>query len=158
MSKQRKDVKCSPEELTRRRAYYQRPEVQARYKARNGSEAHKAYMREYRKRPEAKRRLQDHNLSLRGFTVDLKERLIAFQDGKCAICRRPLQLDRPRTIHADHCHETRKPRGILCISCNHAEGAIRRSGLVAQEFASRLAAYLKNPTADQLCAREAHER
>ena len=73
--------------------------------------------------------------------------LLALQDGKCAICSRSVL---GRTGHADHCHDTKKPRGLLCSGCNQAEGMIRRSGLSADEFGKRLSAYLAHPPAEKL--------
>ena len=73
--------------------------------------------------------------------------LFAMQDGKCAICFRGIA---GRTGHADHCHETGEVRGLLCSTCNQAEGLIRRSGFSAYEFGKRLMAYLEYPPARYL--------
>ena len=42
--------------------------------------------------------------------------MIEAQDGKCAICMRPVQLV------VDHCHTSGAVRGLLCGSCNTAIG------------------------------------
>lgn len=73
--------------------------------------------------------------------------LLALQGNKCAICRRDIK---GRSAHADHCHETKEPRGILCPTCNQAEGLIKRSGLEPQAFGLLLRAYLDNPPAKYL--------
>lgn len=49
------------------------------------------------------------------------ERLVADQDGKCAICRK-----RPAK-HVDHCHESGKVRQILCFYCNRGLGKFKDS-------------------------------
>lgn len=45
------------------------------------------------------------------------ERLLAAQDGHCALCP-----SRPKTrrLHVDHDHETGAIRGLLCFGCNRA--------------------------------------
>lgn len=44
------------------------------------------------------------------------ERLMEKQKGLCAICEvQPAQ-------HVDHCHKTKKVRGLLCFNCNGALG------------------------------------
>ena len=43
------------------------------------------------------------------------------QDGKCALCDKKLKLrymNTKPTIQVDHCHETGKVRGMLCMNCN----------------------------------------
>lgn len=44
------------------------------------------------------------------------------QDGTCPIC-----LDREATV-IDHCHETGKVRGLLCIRCNSVLGDMEKPG------------------------------
>lgn len=75
------------------------------------------------------------------------KRLLEVQGWKCPVCRADLNQAKP---HADHCHDTKRPRGILCAQCNQAEGMIRRSGLNAQEFGQRLQEYLTNPPVRKL--------
>ena len=53
-----------------------------------------------------------------GITVARYDELVAQQQGMCAICRRV-----PKTHFAiDHCHDTGRVRGLLCIPCNTAIG------------------------------------
>jgi len=44
------------------------------------------------------------------------------QSGKCAICFAPPEDDRYGVLCVDHCHETGKVRGLLCIKCNTGLG------------------------------------
>ena len=44
------------------------------------------------------------------------------QNGRCFICGRE-EVD--RRLSADHCHETNKPRRLLCLCCNTGIGAFR---------------------------------
>lgn len=70
--------------------------------------------------------------------------LLAFQAGLCPLCHRNMG----KHPHADHDHDTKRPRGLLCGNCNRAEGMIRKSGVSPELFAARLTAYLKYPPAE----------
>jgi hypothetical protein len=58
---------------------------------------------------------------LRKYGVTLEEvlALLAKQDGKCAICGKPILA----RYHVDHDHGTGKVRGLLCFSCNGGLGS-----------------------------------
>ena len=59
-----------------------------------------------------------------GITWEDYERMLANQDGKCAICNHE-NANNKRTygrLFIDHDHETGKVRGLLCSRCNHALG------------------------------------
>jgi hypothetical protein len=51
------------------------------------------------------------------------ERLLAEQDGKCAICRE--ECPRQFELSVDHCHVTGTVRGLLCQNCNAALGMFK---------------------------------
>jgi DNA-directed RNA polymerase subunit RPC12/RpoP len=55
-----------------------------------------------------------------GFTPEDFENKLKEQGYKCAICG----TDKPTSInwHADHCHETKTKRGVLCQKCNMGIG------------------------------------
>lgn len=55
-----------------------------------------------------------------GLTVEQVEAMHKAQDWKCAICEG--QLASGKKVCIDHCHVTRKVRGILCDDCNKAIG------------------------------------
>lgn len=145
---------AKPEVVARRAEYYRRPEVQARYKQRNGSGEWKAYCKAYRQTQ--KGAMSQKEASLRNstdgaFSLKLWQTLMQLQGNACALCRRPFDSN-PRLVHADHCHDTQRPRGLLCQHCNHAEGQIRKTGLSPEEFGRRLQAYLGNPPAARAVA------
>lgn len=69
-------------------------------------------VRESSRKSERKRRLIRY-----GLTEDSYNTLFLEQDCKCAICR----ADTPGNIkgwHIDHCHTSKKVRGVLCHHCN----------------------------------------
>ena len=51
-----------------------------------------------------------------GIARDQVDRLLAAQNGVCAICK----TAEPK--HVDHCHDSRKVRGLLCLNCNQGVG------------------------------------
>lgn len=59
-----------------------------------------------------------------GIGLDEVEDLLAAQDYKCAICRRPEDAGGGwiARLHVDHSHATGKVRGLLCMHCNTAIG------------------------------------
>jgi len=48
-----------------------------------------------------------------GITAEDRARILEAQGGGCAICQ-----ERSGRLCVDHCHETGRVRGLLCISCN----------------------------------------
>lgn len=67
-----------------------------------------------------KQDVRDRNLFARyGITRDRYNAILAAQAGGCAICG---GTDR---LHVDHCHTTKKVRGILCFGCNTAIGHMK---------------------------------
>ena len=70
---------------------------------------------EWQARPKEERsqRAQEGKLRLYGLTIEQFDAMIIAQRGLCGICGR--FMDRPCV---DHCHETGKIRGLLCVGCN----------------------------------------
>jgi hypothetical protein len=76
-----------------------------------------------------------------GISVQEYDALRAAQGYRCAICRRhedeipAVRLGRPRLdgrptaepfkLVVDHCHDSRRVRGLLCTGCNSAIGHFR---------------------------------
>ena len=140
-----------PDVIARRQEYYQRPEVKQRYVDRRDSESNKEYCKQWRSTEAGKRKLKESGLRQRGFTLELWESLMEAQGNACAICREKFP-ENYREIHADHCHDSLVPRGLLCQPCNLAEGQIRKTGLSPEEFGRRLESYLGNPPAARVVA------
>lgn len=60
------------------------------------------------------------------------QRMVQFQDNKCAICSNTetvidARRDRVRKLAIDHDHATGKVRGLLCSSCNNGLGRFKDS-------------------------------
>lgn len=59
-----------------------------------------------------------------GIGIEEFEVMFNNQKGCCKICSRH-QSELDQTIFVDHCHVTKKVRGLLCRSCNFLLGAAR---------------------------------
>lgn len=57
------------------------------------------------------------NLSKYNLTIPAYEAMVEAQGRKCRICRRPVEQLSERLL-VDHCHTTRKVRGLICRDCN----------------------------------------
>jgi hypothetical protein len=104
---------------------YQRtkPAVIARVKRwqEQNPERYAAYLAEYRARPERKKADRAGHLKRKfGLTPEQYDEMLAAQDGRCMICRRPPAEG--KTLDIDHDHETGRVRGLLCRNCNHGVG------------------------------------
>jgi len=71
----------------------------------------------------------EHRCRQYGLTPREYERMVVNQDGRCAICERPLDCMH-QTI--DHCHRTGKVRGIVHRNCNLVLGNAREDARVLQ--------------------------
>ncbi len=60
-----------------------------------------------------------------GFSLEKYEELLEKQNGKCAICgdASPKQKNIKR-FAVDHCHTSKKIRGLLCANCNKGIGLL----------------------------------
>ena len=59
------------------------------------------------------------------------------QNGACALCETPLEIEHPRrnqadAVHVDHCHTTNDIRGLLCRHCNLLLGHAKDRVVVLQ--------------------------
>lgn len=59
-----------------------------------------------------------------GLTKEDFFNLLEKQDNKCALCNTPFQGLFNNDLHIDHCHETNKIRGFLCMKCNIGLGML----------------------------------
>ena len=95
-----------------------------RYRKENGITApKKAVIRDVVK---IRKKWKDNRLFTQyGLTPEDRQRMIADQHGKCAICQNPFDLSKGTfhgAVHVDHNHSTGKVRGLLCSQCNFGVG------------------------------------
>ena len=73
-----------------------------------------------------------------GITLDQYNKMVAEQNGVCAICGQPENIKgttiNPRGLAVDHNHNTGKIRGLLCGRCNRAVGLIKDRWEIAQNM------------------------
>ena len=70
-------------------------------------------------------RAKDHyNKFHYGIKVGTYDKMLAAQDGKCAICGTADPAPRKR-FAVDHCHTTQAVRGLLCMHCNTGLGYLK---------------------------------
>lgn len=89
------------------------------------SEKRRAYHRDNKKqlRETNPDRIRDSRYrSMYGITLANYNALLEEQNGMCAICGRPPGDGRSKYLHVDHCHTSKKVRGLLCGSCNQGLG------------------------------------
>ena len=90
-------------------------------------------------RPTKEAQRRGHLRHRYGIDVEDYERLLAEQDGVCAICKRaptPENTRRKGVLFVDHCHDSRAIRGLLCNDCNLiiGHGATTERLLAAAEY------------------------
>ncbi len=72
-----------------------------------------------------------------GITVDEYQTMVEQQGGVCLICCQP---EKNKNLSVDHCHKTKKVRGLLCGKCNVGLGYFNDS----EEILEAAIIYLKN--------------
>lgn len=73
-----------------------------------------------------------------GFSADKFAAALRQQRHRCAICLAHLGQLKQQQVHADHCHRTGAPRGILCQTCNTALGKFRDDPALLRKAAAYL--------------------
>jgi hypothetical protein len=89
--------------------------------------------------------IQIRKVAQYGITVQRYDELLFQQNSVCAICHRPeTNIDgrslKPRMLSVDHCHDTKKVRGLLCSACNTAIGLMDHNKEILQNAAAYLVA------------------
>ena len=64
-----------------------------------------------------------------GITIEERDNIVETQNGLCAIC----DIDISNKPYIDHCHDTGKVRGMLCMNCNAGLGAFKDSPEIFQK-------------------------
>jgi hypothetical protein len=86
----------------------------------NPDKIRQAKRKEYRKN---ELRYREYNLK-RTYGIDLHDynKMLAAQNGACAICKKSHTIRKNKRLDVDHDHETGKVRGLLCSYCNQVIG------------------------------------
>jgi hypothetical protein len=80
-----------------------------------------------------------------GITLEEYDRILALQNGVCAICE---NKPKGRFLCVDHCHRTGKIRGLLCSRCNAAIGSFEDN----PKYTEAATVYLRAARADEQSA------
>lgn len=57
-----------------------------------------------------------------GLSLEDFNRMLSEQENKCAICGKNQETGGSKFPSVDHCHMTKKVRGLLCQKCNRGLG------------------------------------
>lgn len=72
-----------------------------------------------------------------GITPEYYDQLLKKQNGVCAIC---FEINKNQRLAVDHCHKTKKIRGLLCSSCNYTiMGKIDKNPAIVQRLLDYIA-------------------
>lgn len=122
----RKRATWTPEELERHREHMRNykltPEQKKRkseyMRERNATPEQKELRHKRNRSPEGRERKRAHSLKST-FNINSEEWNLMFEEqGRCCkICKRT-DTGTKRNWHTDHCHLTKKVRGVLCHWCN----------------------------------------
>lgn len=76
------------------------------------------YARKNKRKIAIRARLKKHRMTQQEHDAKLRK-----QRNRCAVCRKKFQ----KTPHIDHCHKTKRNRGLLCDDCNLGLGRFKDS-------------------------------
>ena len=70
---------------------------------------------------------RQYSLAKYGITPSQYDDMLWKQSGVCAICKKPetmvyAETNKAKPLSVDHCHKTKKVRGLLCSACNTGIG------------------------------------
>ena len=78
---------------------------------------------------------RDRQYRLRyGITLSDFEKMLLEQDFKCKICGADKAGNTGQCFAVDHCHDTGRIRGLLCIKCNARLGWFERNAQAVREY------------------------
>lgn len=94
------------------------------------------FIKQHRRKPENKEKyyryaIKSHLKKTYGMTLEEYDLMVEKQDGKCAICKNKedhnVPGQREHKLSVDHCHITKKIRGLLCRKCNQTLGIFKEN-------------------------------
>jgi hypothetical protein len=95
------------------------------------SDEHREHLSEYHKGrrianiEEIKIKSRAYSLKKYGMNEESYTKFVAAHNNSCKICG--AQPKPGKKLHIDHCHTTKKVRGLLCIKCNCGLGSFNDS-------------------------------
>lgn len=94
-----------------------------------------ASARDYlRRKPRSPEYVRNARLkTLYGITLADYSRMFAEQGGRCRLCRRE-PLPKYPNLDVDHCHRTKRVRGLLCRTCNIHIGFIENHRAAIEQY------------------------
>lgn len=96
----------------------------------------------YQRTPKGKRRkIHWSLLGNHGMTIEEYDEKMILQNGRCAICNRP--VNEKKSLAVDHDHETEENRGLLCEACNRGLGMLQDSPEILRAALAYLALWGK---------------
>ena len=100
-------------------------EASARWRANNLERRREIDRQYYSNNPKV---VRDRQLRMKfGITLVQFEEMLLAQGMSCAICKTKTPGGRWNSFQLDHCHVTKKVRGILCVPCNKALGHFKNN-------------------------------
>ena len=72
-------------------------------------------------RSENPEKCKGYDVKKLGITLEEYKALLRVQGNSCAVCSKS-EKEEGRALAIDHCHETKKIRGLLCTNCNTGLG------------------------------------
>ena len=92
--------------------------------------------------------LDYHRFRNYGLTREDYDKMLASQDGTCAICNKKNEMKKSKKdayqLSVDHNHDTGEIRGLLCMNCNFGIGNFKDSIEILKEAIK----YLERPNGD----------
>jgi hypothetical protein len=117
---------CKACRKKRRHDYYEKNKAQERKRNKEWFDAHPGaraeFNKKYKRNNGAKKKKQDQNSRLKrehGITLEQKQKMFDDQKGLCAVSGLPLTEG---NYHLDHCHKTKRLRGLITKKINWAIG------------------------------------
>ena len=104
------DTWCKKCKLLANQKYVKNPEI---------AERKRKYRKLYNFNTKERQRI-NRMKHLYGITFEEYEKMFSKQEGKCKICNK--KLERNKRSHIDHCHISKRVRGLLCNNCNSGLG------------------------------------
>ena len=107
--------------------YYDNNKAKCAARAKDWNARHPSYATKQSRKWRAANpdKIKCHSLRRVGFTLALRDQMLEQQNGRCAICAVEFSSLKQMHMHADHCHQTGRPRGVLCKNCNTGLGAYK---------------------------------